>query len=218
MTSMVAFDSKVGGSNTLGSLHMSLEFSLQYNSTLGIFVSFEWWTMDDELTSKTPIFYAIVKKETTLWGFFDLQWQWKLYGFHWLGSTTIIHWPLGNRNERETKKKKKESQKKKSPHSACLLSELKENTFKGCWNSRFLYHAFIEKPNSVANIIRLTIILLLRIHKCPWTQESGIHKCPWTQEAWIVIQHEYNNRVKIGIIIPFAFKERSLFWTPFESR
>jgi hypothetical protein len=29
--------------------------------------------MDDELTSKTPIFYAIVKKETTLWGFFDLQ-------------------------------------------------------------------------------------------------------------------------------------------------
>jgi hypothetical protein len=29
--------------------------------------------------------------------------------------------------------------------------------------------------------------------------------------AWIGIQHEYNNGVKIGIIIPFAFKERSLF-------
>jgi hypothetical protein len=30
--------------------------------------------------------------------------------------------------------------------------------------------------------------------------------------GWIGIQHEYNNnRVKIGIIIPLAFKERSLF-------
>jgi hypothetical protein len=34
-------------------------------------------------------------------------------------------------------------------------------------------------------------------------------------KEWIGIQHEYNKQVKIGIIIPFAFKERSLFRTPF---
>ncbi len=38
---------------------------------------------------------------------------------------------------------------------------------------------------------------------------------PMDPRAWIRIQHEYNNGVKIGIIIPFALKERSLFWTPF---
>lgn len=123
MTSMVTFDSKVGGSNTLGSLNMSLEFSLQYNSTLGIFVSFEWWTMD-ELTSKTPIFYAIVKKETTL----------RILSFAMTMKALQLPLIRVNNNNSLTlrkqkwkrdpkKRKKKESQKKKSPHLACVWSE-----------------------------------------------------------------------------------------------
>lgn len=126
---MVTFDSKVGGSNTLGSLNMSLEFSLQYNSTLGIFVSFEWWTMD-ELTSKTPIFYAIVKKETTL----------RILSFAM--TMKALQLPLirvNNNNSltlRKQKWKRDQTKKKKNPKRknppiwlVCDLSEQKENTF-----------------------------------------------------------------------------------------